>query len=46
MGKWIAKQLDLFRLYRRRGKQNTRQGRRAMERERAKMLRKYKEGCL
>lgn len=46
MNKWIAKHLDLYRLYRRRGKQNTRQGRRAMEREQAKILRKYKEGCL
>ena len=47
MGKWITKQIELYRLYRRRGKQNTRQGRRAMERERTKILRKYKkEGCL
>lgn len=41
MGKWIEKQLDLYRLRRKRGKQNTRQGRRAMERERAKILKKY-----
>ena len=46
MNNWIAKQIDLYWLRRKRGKQNTRQGRRAMERERAKILRKYKEGCL
>lgn len=47
MNNWIVKQIDLYRLRRKRGKQNTRQGRRAMERERAKILRKYKkEGCL
>lgn len=41
MNNWIAKQIDLYRLRRKRCKQNTRQGRRAMERERAKILKKY-----